>query len=81
MTGKIETLNFSARRLWRAWLAKNHRTKKEVWLVYDKRFSQSRHFSYREFLADAVEEAICYGWIDSRAKRLGQTKIGVRLTP
>ncbi len=37
--------------------------------------------SYRNFLGHAVEEAICYGWIDSRVKRIGRTKLGVRFTP
>ncbi len=44
-------------------------------------FFQTRAISYREFLGDAVEEAICYGWIDSRVKRIGETKLGVRFTP
>src|SRR6266700_3873462 len=78
---KIETLNFSSRRKWRAWLAKNHLTKNEMWLVYDKRLFRERSTSYRDFLSDAVEEAICYGWIDSRVKRIGQSKLGVRFTP
>jgi len=78
---KIETLNFSSRRKWRAWLAKNHLTRDEMWLVYDKRLFQERSISYRDFLSDAVEEAICYGWIDSRVKRIGQSKLGVRFTP
>jgi len=40
-----------------------------------------RAISYRGFLGDAVEEAICYGWIDSRVKRLSESKLGVRFTP
>jgi mutator protein MutT len=80
-SAKVETLNFSSRRKWRAWLAKNHITKKEMWLVYDKRLFRDRSISYRDFLSDAVEEAICYGWIDSRVKRIGQSKLGIRFTP
>ena len=41
---------------------------------------QTRAISYRDFISYAVEEAICYGWIDSRVKRIGQTKLGVRFT-
>jgi mutator protein MutT len=81
MPAKIKSLNFSSRIEWRAWLAKNHRSDREIWLVYDKRLFQSRSISYRDFLRDVVEEAICYGWIDSRVKRIGQTKLGVRFTP
>ena len=77
----METLDFSSRRKWRAWLAKNHRIDKEIWLVYDKILFQTRPISYRDFISYAVEEAICYGWIDSRVKRIGQTKLGVRFTP
>ncbi len=77
---KIKRLNFSSRRRWRAWLAKNHGIDQEVWLVYDKRLFQSRSISYSDFLSDVVEEAICYGWIDSRVKRMGQTKLGARFT-
>lgn len=68
--------------MWRAWLAKNHLAKKEMWLVYDKRLFRERSISYRDFLSDAVEEAICYGWIDSsRVKRIGQSRLGLRFTP
>jgi len=74
-------LNFSSRRKWRTWLAKNHRIDKEIWLVYDKILFQTRAISYREFIRYAVEDAICYGWIDSRVKRIGETKLGVRFTP
>jgi len=78
---KTRRLNFSSRKKWRTWLAKNHRIDQEVWLVYDKRLFRSRSISYRDFLNDAVEEAICYGWIDSRVKRIGETKLGARFTP
>ena len=78
---KSKRLNFSSRKKWRAWLAKNHRVDNEIWLIYDKKLFQTRAISYRDFLGYVVEEAICYGWIDSRVKRIGQTKLGVRFTP
>jgi len=74
-------LNFSSRDKWRAWLARNHQTAREIWLLYDKKLSETPLISYRDFLDQAVEEAICYGWIDSRVKRIGQTRLGVRFTP
>src|SRR5712691_13146207 len=80
-SANIETLKFSSRRKWRAWLAKNHLAEKEIWLVYDKKLFRDHSISYRSFLGHAVEEAICFGWIDSRVKRIGQTKLGVRFTP
>ena len=78
---KIKRLDFSSRKKWRAWLAKNHRVDNEIWLIYDKKLFQARGISYRDFLGYVVEEAICYGWIDSRVKRIGQTKLGVCFTP
>ncbi len=36
---------------------------------------------YRDFLTDVVEEAICFGWIDSRVKKVGESKLAIRLTP
>jgi len=81
MPAKIKRLDFSSRRKWRAWIAANHLARKEIWLVYDKRLFRVRSISYRNFLKHAVEEAICYGWIDSRVKRIGETKLGVRFTP
>ncbi len=80
-SANIETLNFSSRRKWRAWLAKNHLAEKEIWLVYDRKLFRDHSISYRSFLGHAVEEAICFGWIDSRVKRIGQTKLGLRFTP
>jgi uncharacterized protein YdeI (YjbR/CyaY-like superfamily) len=51
---------------WRAWLALNHLTASGVWLVYYKKNSGKPHLSYEE----AVEEALCFGWIDSKPNRL-----------
>src|SRR5947208_10245103 len=81
MPAKGKKLNFSSRDKWRAWLARNHQTVREIWLLYDKKLSETRLISYRDFLDQAVEEAICYGWIDSRVKRIGEIKLGARFTP
>lgn len=51
---------------WRAWLAENFEKKKEVWFVFPKKDSGEKRLSYN----DAVEEALCFGWIDSTVKRL-----------
>lgn len=51
---------------WRAWLAENHRTATGVWLVFYKKSSGKPHLSYEE----AVEEALCFGWIDSKPGKL-----------
>jgi len=51
---------------WRNWLKKNYRTAKEIWLVYPKKATGKPRIEYN----DAVEEALCFGWIDSINKRL-----------
>jgi uncharacterized protein YdeI (YjbR/CyaY-like superfamily) len=51
-----------SRRAWRAWLRKNHASSSGVWLVYAKKHSGIPSLSYN----DAVEEALCFGWIDSK---------------
>lgn len=59
-----KTLYITQRKSWRAWLAKNHKTEKEVWLVYFRKETGKPRISYN----DAVEEALCYGWIDGMIK-------------
>jgi uncharacterized protein YdeI (YjbR/CyaY-like superfamily) len=46
---------------WRQWLSENHLTASSVWLHFYKKSSGKPHLSY----AEAVEEALCFGWIDS----------------
>src|SRR2546428_12471043 len=58
------TLYVKARRQWRAWLARHHKTAPEIWLIYYKKHSGRPRIPY----SDAVEEALCYGWIDSITK-------------
>jgi len=47
---------------WRNWLKKNHSSEKEVWVIIQKKKSGKNGLKYQE----AVEEAICFGWIDSK---------------
>src|SRR5436190_19663406 len=58
------TLYVKDRRQWRAWLARHHKTAPEIWLIYYKKHSGRPRIPY----SDAVEEALCYGWIDSITK-------------
>jgi uncharacterized protein YdeI (YjbR/CyaY-like superfamily) len=71
-----ETFECSTRREWRAWLARHHATRSEVWLVADLRES-GRGLSY----LDAVEEALCFGWVDGLAKKFDATRTAQRFTP
>lgn len=47
---------------WRRWLEKNHATSPGVWLIYYKQTTGQPHVAY----SDAVEEALCFGWVDSK---------------
>jgi uncharacterized protein YdeI (YjbR/CyaY-like superfamily) len=61
---------------WRAWLEQNHDTAREIWLLLDRR-GGGRGIAY----LDAVEEAICFGWIDGLAKSYSEQLSAQRFTP
>jgi uncharacterized protein YdeI (YjbR/CyaY-like superfamily) len=65
------------RAAWRAWLATNHRLEKEVWLVFFKKHTGKPTVDYQE----AVEEAVCFGWIDSTIKRMDDERCARKFTP
>ncbi len=62
---------------WRNWLKENYNKEKEVWLVYYKKASEKPRISYN----DAVNEALCYGWIDSTIKNIDQERFAQRFSP
>ncbi len=72
-----ETLYVTNRKAWRAWLRKNHANEKDIWLIYYKKHSGKPRIPYN----DAVEEALCYGWIDSIVKRLDDDRTVQRFSP
>lgn len=61
----IKTVHLKTRNAWRIWLEKNHAKKEGVWLILYKKNSKVRGVNY----VDAVEEALCFGWIDSIKKK------------
>jgi len=65
------------RREWRRWLAKNHKSAPEIWLVYYKKASGKPRIPYN----DAVDEALCFGWIDSTLKPIDAHKYAQRYSP
>lgn len=69
-----DPLEFPDREEWRRWLIDNHRTEKGCWLVFLKDGNGLEYI-------DAVEEAICFGWIDSTVKRIDETRRAQRFTP
>src|SRR2546422_9455122 len=70
-------LEVATRRAWRAWLHAHHRTAKEIWLVYYRKASGRPRIAYN----DAVEEALCFGWIDSNQKGIDDERFAQRFTP
>jgi len=72
-----ETLELTSRDQWRRWLAKHHADRNEAWLILHKKSSGKPTIRYD----DAVEEAICYGWIDVQTKSIDHERYALRLTP
>src|SRR4051812_45728875 len=67
----IKAFHATTRKQWREWLEKNHQSESRVWLIIYHKTSEIKSVYYEE----AVEEAICFGWIDSIAhKRDGESK-------
>lgn len=73
----IEVAEIVTRQEWRQWLAENGLSKKVVCVIIHNKKSKSPGMSY----ADAVEEALCYGWIDSRANKRDEASFYLRFTP
>lgn len=65
------------RNAWRKWLEKNHAKSPGVWLIYYKKSSGKSRVEYN----DAVEEALCFGWIDSTIRPIDDEKYMQRFTP
>ena len=73
----LRTLEAGSRRQWRAWLQEHHDSESGIWLVFHKGRVAAHSMSYD----DAVEEALCFGWIDSIVKRLDDDRYARKLTP
>ena len=72
-----KTLYVTDRKKWRAWLRKHYKTEDEIWLVYYKKATGKPRIEYN----DAVEEALCFGWIDSIVKSLDMERTVQRFSP
>jgi uncharacterized protein YdeI (YjbR/CyaY-like superfamily) len=71
------TLHPPTRPAWRTWLAANHDRETEIWLVYSKRHTNLPRVEY----AEAVEEALCFGWIDSIVRSIDADRYAQKFTP
>lgn len=74
---ELNILEAADRAEWRRWLRKNFRTAKDVWLVAYKKGSGQARIPYN----DAVEEALCFGWIDSNVRSLDEQRYAQRFSP
>jgi uncharacterized protein YdeI (YjbR/CyaY-like superfamily) len=69
--------SFRTRAAWESWLGKNHDDDAGVWIKFAKKGSGATTVTY----AEALEVALCYGWIDAQVKRLDETYYGQRFVP
>jgi uncharacterized protein YdeI (YjbR/CyaY-like superfamily) len=74
---KVNTLYVVDREDWRSWLEKNFESEREVYLLYAKKSSGKPRISYN----DAVEEALCFGWIDSIVRKFNEWFSAQRFSP
>jgi len=70
------TLHVTTREAWRGWLQKHYQTMQDIWLVYYKKETGEPRIAYN----DAVEEALCFGWIDSTVKKLDEERFAQRFS-
>lgn len=73
---KESILDIKTRTEWRNWLQLNFSIENEIWLVYAKKSTGEQRIQYN----DAVEEALCFGWIDSTNKMLDKNHTIQRFT-
>jgi uncharacterized protein YdeI (YjbR/CyaY-like superfamily) len=71
-----EALYFQTRTEWRDWLSNNHAIKNSVWLFFFKKSTGKKGIT----LEEAVEEAICFGWIDGKLKRVDEDRFMLRFS-
>ncbi len=74
--GERDLFTTADRAAWRDWLVKNHRSRQEVWLVYYKKHTGKPRIPYN----DAVEEALCFGWIDSTVRSVDEDRFAQRFS-
>ena len=77
MMNILKTLYVTERKDWRTWLENNFDKEKEIWLIFPKKSSGKKRIEYN----DAVEEALCFGWIDSTVKSLDEDNSAQRFSP
>jgi uncharacterized protein YdeI (YjbR/CyaY-like superfamily) len=72
-----QTFHAADRKAWRVWLEQNHADAAEVWLVYFKTHARQPCVTYEE----SVEEALCFGWVDSLIQKIDEERYARKFTP
>lgn len=73
----MEKITITTRSEWREWLQKNHNSTSGVWMVFYKKHCNKPTLNYEDF----VEEALCFGWVDSIIKKLDKDRFSRKVTP
>ena len=73
----IATLDVRTRAAWHAWLEKHHGSATEIWLVFHKQHTGTPSIDYE----DSIQEALCFGWVDSLVRRLDDDRFARKFTP
>jgi uncharacterized protein YdeI (YjbR/CyaY-like superfamily) len=74
---ELEILPFTSHACWEDWLAENHASSPGLWVKFAKKGSDIETVTY----AEALEEALCYGWIDGQTKSFDERYWLQRFTP
>jgi uncharacterized protein YdeI (YjbR/CyaY-like superfamily) len=77
MKGPYKYLSFATREEWRAWLEEHHAREQEAWLLHSKKKAARQSLPYEE----AVEEALCFGWIDGLLRSVDNETYALRYSP
>src|SRR6476661_8411233 len=73
----LKTLDVPTTDQWRAWLGEHHDSESEIWLIFHKVHTGRPSIRYE----DAVDEALCFGWVDCLIRRLDDERYARKFTP
>ncbi len=73
----MKTIGAQTADQWRKWLDEHHDSESEVWLIFHKLHTGVASIAY----LDALDEALCFGWVDSLVKRLDDSRYARKFTP
>ena len=72
-----QSIHFKTRNSFRSWLSINFEESHGIWMIFFKKHTKKENITYDE----AVEEALCFGWIDSTIKRVDEERYIQKFTP